>query len=308
MVEAWYSTVCSHDFEISSAPVDIKTSPKLIIRRILGSVVTKLENASTWTIGRDEVCDIVLQDTWVSRKHASIHYTDAGDFFFEDLGSANGSAINGEPVQSPTRLNHGDLIVVGTTEMEFHNLEVESDDVVLASPQASTKGEILPTVLITQMHPPQRDIWDALLTTQGLSVQVEPSYPDLHEYLINYHASGQRLPSLLLFDIETYPSNAYSFCRWCKHEFPDLKIVLISGTRTEIFPVERQWAIYQGAHDLMPGIQEPNLMAGALDTVAKIEQIFKALNLRPNPQQSIMTTLINLQKQLSDGVGLSSNH
>ncbi len=288
--------------------MDTETSPRLIIRRLLGSLVIKLEHQTTWTIGRDEACDIVVQDTWVSRKHSSINISEAKGVYFEDLGSSNGSTINGNSVLSPTYLRDGDVIMVGTTEIEFHDVALkptlDSEDLALSQDQ--TEGEIPPSVLITQMHSPQRDIWLTLLTSQGLAVQVDPSYPDLQEYLVNYEASGQPLPNLLIIDIETYPSNAYAFCRWSRSQFPTLKVLLISGKRTEIFPVERQWATYQGAHDLMTGIQESNLMGDALDTVAKVEQVFKALNLRPQPKKSIFTTLQSLHNQYKDGVGASS--
>jgi hypothetical protein len=70
------------------------------------------------TIGRAGGCGITLSgDTFVSQVHARIFDRD-GDLFVEDLGSTNGTFLNGERVQAPTRLRRGDRVRVGQTEME----------------------------------------------------------------------------------------------------------------------------------------------------------------------------------------------
>jgi len=62
--------------------------------------------------GRDVTSDIVLGDTEVSRQHARITHT-AGGYVLEDLGSTNGTFVNGERLISPRVLNPGDLIGFG---------------------------------------------------------------------------------------------------------------------------------------------------------------------------------------------------
>jgi len=62
--------------------------------------------------GRDVTSDIVLGDTEVSRQHARITHT-AGGYVVEDLGSTNGTFINGERLMAPRVLNPGDLIGFG---------------------------------------------------------------------------------------------------------------------------------------------------------------------------------------------------
>jgi hypothetical protein len=63
-------------------------------------------------MGRDVSNDIVLADTEVSRQHARITKTPGG-FVFEDLGSTNGSFINGERLLAPRVLKPGDLLGLG---------------------------------------------------------------------------------------------------------------------------------------------------------------------------------------------------
>jgi pSer/pThr/pTyr-binding forkhead associated (FHA) protein len=64
-------------------------------------------------IGRSSDLDMVLVEDMVSRKHAKIETTDV-DVFIEDLGSTNGTFVNGEKV-SRSRLSEGDRILVGTS-------------------------------------------------------------------------------------------------------------------------------------------------------------------------------------------------
>lgn len=62
-----------------------------------GGGIASLEKSVT-VLGRAQgVADIVVDDTGVSRQHAAIIYAQ-GDFFLEDLGSSNGTHINGERV------------------------------------------------------------------------------------------------------------------------------------------------------------------------------------------------------------------
>jgi ABC transport system ATP-binding/permease protein len=87
------------------------------------------------TVGRSLSADIVLPDEAVSRNHAAFR-VDGQTLVVEDLGSSNGTLVNGEPIESPSRLAPGDLVTVGSTE-----LEVQSGD----EPQLSTPTT--PTVI-----------------------------------------------------------------------------------------------------------------------------------------------------------------
>ncbi|HYP86749.1 MAG TPA: DUF4388 domain-containing protein [Polyangiaceae bacterium] len=63
-------------------------------------------------IGRSSELDMVLVEEMVSRKHARIALTD-GTISIEDLGSTNGTFVNGEKVQQGT-LREGDRVLIGT--------------------------------------------------------------------------------------------------------------------------------------------------------------------------------------------------
>jgi two-component system, cell cycle response regulator len=64
------------------------------------------------TIGRDTSNDLCIDMSFVSRQHARVTRRDSL-WFIEDLGSRNGTQINGIPVQGVVRLDNGDQIKVG---------------------------------------------------------------------------------------------------------------------------------------------------------------------------------------------------
>ena len=67
------------------------------------------------TLGRSRDCDIVLADPNASRVHAEVRHIGM-DYFLVDMGSTNGTEVNGEVVKRHA-LADGDTVVIGTTEM-----------------------------------------------------------------------------------------------------------------------------------------------------------------------------------------------
>jgi FhaA, N-terminal domain/FHA domain len=70
------------------------------------------------TLGRSRDCDVVLEDSSVSRRHAELR-PHGSEWTIEDLGSTNGVRVNGLTVHGPQRLRSGDRIEMGSTEMLF---------------------------------------------------------------------------------------------------------------------------------------------------------------------------------------------
>jgi hypothetical protein len=68
-------------------------------------------------VGRGQETDLQLLDQGVSRRHMDVHLAD-GHAVVYDLGSTNGTSVNGHSVQSQ-QLQHGDVIRVGHTRLVF---------------------------------------------------------------------------------------------------------------------------------------------------------------------------------------------
>jgi hypothetical protein len=63
-------------------------------------------------MGRDVSNDIILGDAEISRQHSRLTRTPGG-YVLEDLGSTNGTFVNGERLMAPRVLNPGDLVALG---------------------------------------------------------------------------------------------------------------------------------------------------------------------------------------------------
>lgn len=72
---------------------------------------------SQLTLGRLAECDVVVDDPGASRQHARVNRTDSG-FVLTDLGSTNGTLVNGESIREHL-LEDGDRITIGETMLEF---------------------------------------------------------------------------------------------------------------------------------------------------------------------------------------------
>jgi hypothetical protein len=70
------------------------------------------------TLGRSRKCDIVVDDPNVSREHAEVRPR-GGSWVLVDLGSTNGSSINGRRTDGAEVLKPGDEIELGTSTMTF---------------------------------------------------------------------------------------------------------------------------------------------------------------------------------------------
>lgn len=77
-----------------------------------------LMEGATATIGRSQGNDICVPERHVSRRHAVIRYQDGG-FLISDLGSANGTFVNGTAVEEPYLLLGGDTIRLYVPELSF---------------------------------------------------------------------------------------------------------------------------------------------------------------------------------------------
>lgn len=70
-----------------------------------------LERTRPITIGRGEECDIALPDRQVSRQHARIEWRESA-YYLVDMGSKNGTHLNGQEVRDLVALNDGDEIQI----------------------------------------------------------------------------------------------------------------------------------------------------------------------------------------------------
>jgi pSer/pThr/pTyr-binding forkhead associated (FHA) protein len=102
-------------------------------------------------IGRDLSNDIVINDPEISRRHARL-YIQNGAFVLEDLGSTNGSSVNGQRLVSPYTLHPDEVITLGERiTLVFEAVELEESTTVSTS---SLKQPITVQPDAVKMPPP----------------------------------------------------------------------------------------------------------------------------------------------------------
>jgi len=69
------------------------------------------------TIGRSPEADVVIDDPYASELHARVE-THAGGTLVHDLGSTNGTYVNGRRINAPTPVGRGDTVQIGKTILE----------------------------------------------------------------------------------------------------------------------------------------------------------------------------------------------
>jgi len=99
---------------------NIVSEPHLIIHAHKGISYFELNNKNYWTFGRGKDNTLVIHDSSISRNHAILQRTENEEFYLIDLGSRNGTFVNGKRVIIPIPLRNGDLIVFGRTHSEFY--------------------------------------------------------------------------------------------------------------------------------------------------------------------------------------------
>ena len=78
--------------------------------------------AASVVVGRSTQADLVVADSYLSRRHARL-YLEPDGWYVEDLGSKNPTRVNGRPVAARERLQPGDVIELASTRLVFEPAE-----------------------------------------------------------------------------------------------------------------------------------------------------------------------------------------
>lgn len=91
----------------------------LITNLVGGKTRALRQRQFVWGIGRDRHMAVCIPETQISRLHAAIQYQGNQGFHLIDLGSRNGSYVNGMPITYPHLLQDGDRVRLGSVLFTF---------------------------------------------------------------------------------------------------------------------------------------------------------------------------------------------
>jgi len=104
---------------IAGAPAaDSPARPSMLMVSSDGQKPHSVRLDGSTTIGRSVECELRLDDTYVSQQHARI-FDRSGNWYVEDLGSTNGTYVNGEPATDVWPLTFGDEIQIGQVRLRL---------------------------------------------------------------------------------------------------------------------------------------------------------------------------------------------
>ena len=109
------------------------------------------------SIGRASECSIPIRDRYLSRRHAEIVAVD-GSWLLKDLGSVNGTYLNGARVERDTPLKGGDRIRLGDTEIVFETSEHNTDRFLSIADTAERPSIAIPISEIERISAESGDI------------------------------------------------------------------------------------------------------------------------------------------------------
>lgn len=99
--------------------VEVEPGPPTPWAKLVSKQETHQVGRNRTLVGRDPNADVVIADDDVSRRHALI-WREHAAAWVSDLGSSNGTTVNGERVgYAPTRLDHGSVVAISSHEFRF---------------------------------------------------------------------------------------------------------------------------------------------------------------------------------------------
>lgn len=126
----------------------------LIVRDAAGSERVVPVDRDVITLGRDPTCTIRLESRYVSRQHARIE-THGPEIVLVDLGSVNGSLLNGARVEGSAALSAGDVIAIADATIECRS-EGAMDGTTLAFRR---ERPVPPPSDLLRVEPQAYEVW-----------------------------------------------------------------------------------------------------------------------------------------------------
>lgn len=112
------------------------TNFRLVIRSGVDVGKEYILDKNEFIVGREQTADIIVSDPEISRRHARIFFQNGG-YIIEDLGSTNGTFVNGQKISGPYLLRPGEVVNFGEhVSVLFESVQVDPNATVVSSAAA----------------------------------------------------------------------------------------------------------------------------------------------------------------------------
>ena len=144
----------------------------------------------TITIGRAVENDIVITSKRISRQHARIR-REGWRAMLEDMGSTNGTNLNGQRIHAPIQLRDGDQIEIGDVLLTFRDPDVTYQDSPIPELEIdATAGEVRVNRQLVSLAPKEFDLLIFLSEREGMVCSKDDIgkavWPEYHEGVYDY--------------------------------------------------------------------------------------------------------------------------
>lgn len=180
----------------------------------------------TITVGRNRDLELPLPDLKLSRRHAQLEQTPTG-WLVRDLGSTNGTYLNGQRLVGEAPLTNFDRVQVGDTEMEFQCEADVSDQDTKPAVEKDPDGTVVSNALEPMVDAQLANQPTFLPGQQALTPNEQPAVPPtLEELLAEMVRPLPPEPGAAPPPVEAAPAPKLLFCDRCNGSIPSVDLDL----------------------------------------------------------------------------------
>jgi len=282
---------------------------KLKVRPAEGEAF-EVEVGNTATIGRSRDNTVSLHtNPHVSRQHAVIRCHNAYQFQIMDLGSRNGTFVNGRRVITPTILTHGAVIRITNNELIFEQSEQSSQDAtydvtIAAGTDAAYNQNAIVAVMVCDIR--GFSTMSELLPEEELARTLGQWFRDAGNIV---HETGGTIDKFIGDAVLAYWTRETQDGRESRGALDSaLRLLKAAAGRRWMVPEEKPFKIAVALHH---GIvtcgnmglvaqRDATIIGDTVNTVFRIESVMKQLNQKLAASQDFLSTLPNSGIDLND--------